>query len=407
MSISAASRLEPGEISFEFEELFFSRTDQAGIIKFGNAVFQRIAGYSWQELLDKPHKIIRHPDTPRAVFWLLWHTIKQGRPIGAFVKNRAKDGRFYWVFAIVTPVEGGYLSVRLKPSSDVLTVVKREYAALAARERSEKLAPEESAKLLLARLAELGFVDYASFLAAAIGAEVASRDEHLGRMPDATITRFNELVGGARALIDHAAVIADAYASNESVPFNFRVLAAQLGQEGTAIGVISTNYSLLSMEMKSILSQFVEAAQGVRRAINDGYFLACTARIQREVIAFFATEKDVASGREQEMSLLDKQQAEYRAKAAAGLADIAKKIEGFKQACVEMTRLAAGLEVTRVMGKVECSRHLKVKDRMDELLNDLESFQKTIAASLKEIERANHKISNDADRLLASSQRAA
>ncbi|HPE46849.1 MAG TPA: PAS domain-containing protein [Hyphomonas sp.] len=105
---SSRNSVDPNESRFEFNELFFSRTDESGIIKFGNSVFQRVSVYEWDELLNKPHKIIRNPDTPRAVFRLLWDSIKSGSPIGAYVKNRAKDGRYYWVFAIVTPVEGGY-----------------------------------------------------------------------------------------------------------------------------------------------------------------------------------------------------------------------------------------------------------------------------------------------------------
>ncbi len=395
------------EIAFGFDELFFSRTDPGGVIKFGNGVFQRIAAYPWPDLLEKPHKIIRHPDMPRAVFWLLWHTIKQGKPIGAFVKNRARDGRFYWVFAIVTPIEDGYLSVRLRPSSDVLAVVKREYAALAAAEQSQRLAPTESAPLLLARLGELGFSDYGSFMAAALGAELASRDAQLGRPADKAIAQFDRLTKAAQTIVAHADTIANSYEANESVPFNFRVLAAQLGQEGAAIGIISSNYSLLSNEMKAILSDFTVSARSVSSAINEGYFLSCTARVQREMESFFQTEESTCPlPREPEIALLDRQQREYSAKAAAGLQDIAKKVAGFQQTCIEMTRLAAGLEVTRIMGKVECSRHGSVKDRTDELLNDLEAFQKTIAAALKDIEHMNHAIRAEANGLLADARAA-
>ena len=161
------------EVPFAFDELFFSRANEAGIIRAGNRVFQRVSEYSWDEMLDKPHKLIRHPDMPRAVFWLLWDTIKRGEPVGTYVKDRAKSGRYYWVFAVVTPVEGGYLSVRLKPSSALFTVIEQEYLALTAREAAESLAPEDSAGLLLARLKELGFSDYPSFMSAALGQEVA------------------------------------------------------------------------------------------------------------------------------------------------------------------------------------------------------------------------------------------
>lgn len=92
------------EVPFTFEELFFSRTNWRGVILAGNSVFQRVSLYSWDELIQKPHNVIRHPDMPKGVFWLLWDTIKKGEPVGAYVKNRAKDGRYYWVFAIVTPI---------------------------------------------------------------------------------------------------------------------------------------------------------------------------------------------------------------------------------------------------------------------------------------------------------------
>lgn len=397
-----------GEVTFGFSELFFSRTDSAGIIKYGNGVFQRIAGYEWGELLEKPHKIIRHGDMPRAVFWLLWDTIKQGKPIGAFVKNRAKDGGYYWVFAIVTPADGGYLSVRLRPSSDLLGVVKQEYAALAALERAERLAPADSAELLLARLHELGFNDYQAFMATALGAELAARDAQLKRPIDGAIRQFDQLSKSAEALIARADVIAATYAANENVPFNFRVLAAQLGQGGAAIAIISSNYSLLSNEMRTIVTAFSDSAREVRRAVYDGYFLICAARVQRELLEFFHDEEQQACPlpREQEMLLLDRQQSAYRAMAAEGLLEIARKITGFQQACIEMTRLAAGLEVTRIMGKVECARHASVKDRTDELLHDLEAFQKTIAAALKEIERLNQFIGAEVSGILAGAKAA-
>jgi hypothetical protein len=398
---------DASEITFGFDELFFSRTDPAGIIEFGNSVFQRVSIYGWDELLGKPHKVVRNPDTPRAAFYVLWDTIKQGVPFGAYVKNRAKDGRYYWVYAIVTPVEGGYLSVRLRPSSDLFAVIKQEYLALSGLERRDRLAPADSAALLLQRLEGLGFPNYPTFMATALGKELAARDERLGRPRDRTIEQFDDLLTTAQSLLKQADIIAAAYACNENVPFNFRVLAAQLGQEGAAIGVISTNYTLLSTEMKAILTEFVASAQEVFRTINDGYFLACTARVQREMVEFFRHEElGAGMSREQEMLMLDRQQAEYGARAAAGLLDIARKAAGFQQACLDMNRLAAALEVTRVMGKVECARHTDVKDRMDELLNDLESFQKTIAAALKELDHMNQHIRREADELLAHAKAA-
>ncbi|MEZ5892965.1 MAG: PAS domain-containing protein [Parvularculaceae bacterium] len=398
----STTAFDSGEATFGFDELFFSRTDEAGIIKFGNSVFQRVSVYSWEELLSKPHKIVRHPDTPRAVFWLLWDTIKRGAPIGAYVKNKAKDGRYYWVFAIVTPVKGGYLSVRLRPSSEFFNIVKQAYPALAAQEKSDGIAPAESAALLLGQLKGLGFNDYAGFMAAALGKELAARDAQLGRQTDETIKQFDKLLVSANSLLKHADRIAGAYELNQIVPTNFRILASQLGQDGAAIGVISNNYAMLSAEMKLILDSFVASANDVVRAINDGYFLVSTARVQREVLDFFQSETGVGgAGREQEMLLLGQQQAAYMARAKAGLLDIAHKADGFRQSCLDMSRLATGLEVMRVIGKVECSRHAAVKDRVDKLLSDLEMFQRTISGALREIAHVNRQIHEETETLIA------
>jgi len=88
---------------FEIEELFFSTTDKKGHIKTANSVFFRVAAYDRAHLLEKPHNIIRDPDMPRAVFHLMWEEIQADRPLFAYVKNRAADGRYYWVVALVTP----------------------------------------------------------------------------------------------------------------------------------------------------------------------------------------------------------------------------------------------------------------------------------------------------------------
>ncbi|MDA3946640.1 MAG: PAS domain-containing protein [Helicobacteraceae bacterium] len=74
-----------------------SRTDTKGNIEFGNDYFFEISGYSPNELIGKPHNMIRHPDMPKVIFKLMWDRLQQGKNIFALVKNLAKDGRYYWV----------------------------------------------------------------------------------------------------------------------------------------------------------------------------------------------------------------------------------------------------------------------------------------------------------------------
>ncbi|WP_375208016.1 PAS domain-containing protein [Hyphococcus sp.] len=397
------------ESRFGFDELFFSRTDSGGVIKYGNSVFQRVSAYDWEELLGKPHKIIRHPDTPRAVFWLLWETIKKGEPIGAYVKNRAKDGRYYWVFALVTPVRNGYLSVRLRPSSDYFDIVQKLYEDLAEKERRETLAPADSAALLLAKLKELGFKDYPAFMTAALGKELISRDRHLKNIQDPVIFKFDELLKVTQSLLREAESIARAHEENKIVPTNFRILASRLGQSGDTIAVISDNYSLLSDDMNKIVEGFISSAQDVVDSIITSYFLAGTARVQLEMSEFFQKEEASSSQSmlEAEIQIFNSQRGEHALKVRQSLGEVSKRCSGFRRTCVELERITTGLEVMRVVGKVECSNHSSVKDRADDLLAKLETFQRTVTGALKSLTHMHGLIQQETDNLRRHAEKAA
>lgn len=98
-----------------------SRTDTRGIITFCNKDFITASGYTQEEVMGQPHNILRHPDMPVEAFADLWATLKSGEPWHGLVKNRRKDGSFYWVVADASPVMEngqcvGYISVRTKPA---------------------------------------------------------------------------------------------------------------------------------------------------------------------------------------------------------------------------------------------------------------------------------------------------
>ena len=100
-----------------------SSTDLQGNINYANPYFIEVSGFTEEELMGAPQNIVRHPDMPVEAFADLWTTIKEGMPWTGLVKNRCKNGDFYWVLANVTPViengkPVGYLSVRTKPSRE-------------------------------------------------------------------------------------------------------------------------------------------------------------------------------------------------------------------------------------------------------------------------------------------------
>lgn len=130
------------ELFFDADDIIVSKTDLKGRITYANKVFCQVAGYSEAELIGQPHSIIRHPDMPRCVFKLLWDTLADGQEIFAYVKNRAKCGGFYWVFAHVTPSFGnngqvvGYHSNRRVPDKRVVAAIAPVYAELLREEQS-------------------------------------------------------------------------------------------------------------------------------------------------------------------------------------------------------------------------------------------------------------------------------
>ncbi|WOE68779.1 PAS domain-containing protein [Hydrogenimonas thermophila] len=85
-------------------EVIISRTDLNGIITYVNDTFAKISGYSAEELIGKPHNILRHPDMPKSVFKDLWDTIKREKNWSGYVKNMRKDRGYYWVYAEISGV---------------------------------------------------------------------------------------------------------------------------------------------------------------------------------------------------------------------------------------------------------------------------------------------------------------
>jgi len=138
----------------------YSTTDLNGVITSVNDAFIEISGYSREELIGAPHNIVRHPDVPPAAFEDLWRDLQAGRPWCGLVKNRRKDGGYYWVEANASPIREngkvvGYGSVRRRPERAAEAI----YARIRQGDRSLSVRNGRPwAAGLLAPLSRLGMI---------------------------------------------------------------------------------------------------------------------------------------------------------------------------------------------------------------------------------------------------------
>lgn len=148
------------EIHIAEGQRLISTTDLKGRITYCNQEFIAISGFTKEELIHSPHNLVRHPDVPSAIFEHMWSTLKSGQPWMGIVKNRCKNGDYYWVNAYVTPVTDtsgtviGYESVRVKASAAQV----RRAATIYARMQAGKNAIPKSNKWLPMFIKSLAFV---------------------------------------------------------------------------------------------------------------------------------------------------------------------------------------------------------------------------------------------------------
>ena len=128
------------EIILDDYAFLVSETDEKGVITFANDNFCKIAGYDVDELIGKSHNIVRHLDMPKAAFKSLWDSVKVGKIWDGYVKNRCKNGDYYWVNATVYPYDKsdgskGYLSCRRKASREEIEEYEKLYKDMKKEER--------------------------------------------------------------------------------------------------------------------------------------------------------------------------------------------------------------------------------------------------------------------------------
>ncbi len=345
---------------FRLDELFFSITDRKGVIRSGNEVFVRVSGHkNLDEMIGKPHNIIRHPDMPRAVFKLLWDYLDAGKTFAGYVKNMATDGCYYWVMALVVPINDGYLSVRFKPTTPFLQDVGKLYAEMLAVEQEAGDEPDSwragmvsAVECLLAWLKKNGFASYDEFMRAALAEEMSSRRAQLAARPAvggaknsadvdlrATLRACEEIDAQLDELFSRAAsfleliqnlsikssFLLDLSEEVSLISLNGLIASYRVGHNGGGLSAVTHNLSKLSEENKAVITEMTgELSQS--SPLRETAFTNAAAKLQVEMALFFARE------------LIDAEATRTKAEAfcARTRADLSMLVDSFSHSTAQM-----------------------------------------------------------------------
>lgn len=282
------------EYDFPADSMLVSTTDTKGILAHCNPAFIDASGYTHDELIGQPHNLIRHPDMPAQAFKDMWSTIGRGQTWTALVKNRRKDGGFYWVQANVTPImEGGkprgYMSVRTKPTREQVRAAETLYARLrsdAAQQRSglqlrggrlqqpgmrgalQRLGALSSTRLLggmLLAVVGVGMLPHLLGLPAAVAWGVSLALLLAGQA--AVLGWFHSRI--VRGLKDAERFAMDMAACNLSTSFDTSELSPSLGGMARNLLQIQVNLRAVVGDVRAEIAGFIFSTQEIAQGGHD------------------------------------------------------------------------------------------------------------------------------------------
>ncbi|MCR8724906.1 PAS domain-containing protein [Frigidibacter sp. ROC022] len=381
---------DPGvdEATLRFDDLFYTRTDRHGMLQAGNEAFGRVVEYGWDRLLGAPHRILRHPDMPRAMFWLLWDRIRQGLPTGVYIKNRTRNGRVYWVFALVAPVGNSEVSVRIRPASGVFGRCRDIYRQALARETAG-LDPRASAEAMLGELCRDGFAGYEEFMGVALFSEIRARCAAVGKRPPERLTLIAELHGLLREALHRKQALLGAFDEIRLVPTNLHIVASRLESYGGPVSTIAENYRLMSSEVTRRLEELTgpdsrtAPCDRLQMTVAEGLFLTGATLLFTEARDSWRTDP-AAPGIDSatETALLDGLDRAFRARAVTCLGTVARAAVHLAARCQDLKRQMLGLDSIRVLCRVEAGRLPEDSEGLQAIIATLDRFHSRGAVQL-------------------------
>lgn len=433
---------------FRVDEMFFSTTDGKGRIQLGNDAFVRVSGYARSEIIGAAHNIIRHPDMPRAVFRLVWDRLGRRQPVAGLIKNMASDGRYYWVVALLLPIENGYLSIRFKPTTPWHAKIETIYRQMRAAEheaeaagKSGEEAMDAAERLLTEALREAGYADYESFMRVLLHDELKGRDAALAQ---AGLTLFprrfpqDQPVNGShdtlRLIYDEGRKayeeINTLYANLDElgalnvelgerskavlkqtmefrfIAFNAALRAARLGGEAASLGVIAEYLGGASNRTTSGVTELSGGVAEISGTLREIIFNLAAARLQIEMLLSFCAElardraEQAATAADSRVppavrrEMIEKLQQAFAVtteRALQALTTLQRHLRTLTTAAEELRRTVLTLQVAQVGGLVEATR-IKDDDSFVIMFGDLREGVESTKLSLMSVDEISGRL---------------
>ena len=367
---------------FNPRQFFYSRTDHRGVIKGGNRLFFEVSGYDADALIGAPHKVVRHPDMPRGVFHLFWQTIKANRPMGAFVKNLASDGRYYWVLATVLPLDDGYISVRLGAQGPLFEKTQAIYARML-RAEADGMTPDRSAEMLLRELSAAGYASYEDYFAELLMQHMGDA-QHAGT----EAARLGALHKSLVSVTQARTALTDTLRTLYLIPTNMRILASRLEPSGGPVSAISDSYKRAAAELMARLNSAGEKTG--QPGSGEKGALVSTALIPVAISGLLRlAAAQLASGPEvpgidacHENRIITDLAANLEAASAKSTERMMQSARHISREAEHIKRLMAGLDQIRILGEVESGRLRNADGGLAAIMAQLSSFHDLIHTRL-------------------------
>jgi aerotaxis receptor len=303
------------------DDLFFSTTDRKGVITGANSVFERLSAFPRQELMGAPHNVIRHPGMPGGAFRIMWDKLLAGQPFAAYVRNLAKDGFAYWVFATITPLGQNFLSVRAAPcaleiwqSASALydqTIPLEEEARRSGMSRADAALLGRDA--LSGMLAQAGFGSYEEFMFTALPAEATARvaDSSERRLPSSAHGEVAEIMAAALELgaqltlvlgrLDALQLLATGLLNGSDqlsgtlkdlsrVTELASVASGRVEERAPVLASTARAMNTIGAGVQSVISPLVEKLSTVRNTVMELRFRIALAHLHDDMVIRFALE---------------------------------------------------------------------------------------------------------------------